>query len=45
MYHGYNVCIQYGVGHDHVYHEALLEIIILKAVELPTDSDVLYVQG
>ena len=31
-----------GLGHDHMYHEALLEIIILKAVVLPIDSDMLY---
>ena len=35
-----------GVGHDHVYHEVLLEIIIiLKAIVLPIDSDNYIIQG
>lgn len=29
-----------GVGHGHMHNKALLEIILLKAVVLPRDSDI-----
>ena len=34
-----------GVGHGHVHYKVLPEIITLKAVVLPVDSEILYKQA